>query len=143
MKVSARNVFKGNISKLDVGVVNAKVDIDLGGDDTLVAVVTMDSVKSLDLVVGKEVVAIVKAPWVMLMADGGDMHLSARNILRGTVKAIEQGSVNTEVILSLRGGTEITSIVTKDAVAELGLKIGSPISAVIKASSVILGVSAK
>ncbi|MBB3101931.1 TOBE domain-containing protein [Azomonas macrocytogenes] len=142
MKISARNVFKGKISALQAGAVNAKIDIDLGGGDTLVAVVTMDSVKSLDLAQGKEVAAIVKAPWVMLLTEGSDIRLSARNILTGTVKSIEAGSVNTEVTLALPGGTEVTSIVTKDAVAELGLKPGSSASAVIKASSVILGVPA-
>ncbi|TWH77494.1 molybdate transport system regulatory protein [Azomonas agilis] len=142
MKVSARNVFKGTISELQTGVVNAKVDVHLGGGDRLTAVVTVESAQSLELAVGKEVIAIVKAPWVMLMADDSGIRLSARNILTGIVKTIEAGSVNAEVTIGLPGGTEVTAMVTKEAVAELGLKPGSTASAVIKASNVILGVPA-
>ena len=56
--------------------------------------------------------------------------------------AVEAGSVNTEVSLVLSGGTEVTSMVTKEAVAELGLRPGVAVSAVIKATNVILGVPA-
>lgn len=142
MKISARNVFKGTVSTLQPGAVNAEVGIALGGSDQLVAVVTMESVKSLELAEGASVLAIVKAPWVLLMSDDSGVRLSARNQLRGTVKAVESGAVNAEVVLTLAGGTEITAIVTKEAVAELGLKPGATATAVIKASNVILGVPA-
>nr|1H9J_A Chain A, MOLYBDENUM-BINDING-PROTEIN [Azotobacter vinelandii]1H9K_A Chain A, MOLYBDENUM-BINDING-PROTEIN [Azotobacter vinelandii]1H9M_A Chain A, MOLYBDENUM-BINDING-PROTEIN [Azotobacter vinelandii]1H9M_B Chain B, MOLYBDENUM-BINDING-PROTEIN [Azotobacter vinelandii] len=142
MKISARNVFKGTVSALKEGAVNAEVDILLGGGDKLAAVVTLESARSLQLAAGKEVVAVVKAPWVLLMTDSSGYRLSARNILTGTVKTIETGAVNAEVTLALQGGTEITSMVTKEAVAELGLKPGASASAVIKASNVILGVPA-
>lgn len=141
MKISARNVFEGTISALQPGVVNAEVDIALGSD-RLVAVVTMESVKSLGLAEGSPIMAIVKAPWVLLMSDSSGVRLSARNQLTGTVKSIEAGAVNAEVVLALAGGTEITSVVTKEAVAEMGLKPGSTATAVIKASNVILGVPA-
>jgi molybdate transport system regulatory protein len=142
MKISARNVFKGTISNLQTGAVNAKVDISLGGNDKLTAVVTTESAQALELATGKEVVAIIKAPWVMLMTDNSGIRLSARNILTGIVKSIEAGAVNTEVTIALPGGSQITSVVTKEAVAELGLKPGSTASAVIKASNIILGVPA-
>jgi len=141
MKISARNVFNGSVSAIKPGSVNAEVDIALGGD-TLTAVVTMESLKSLELAAGKPVVAVVKAPWVLLMSDDSGYRLSARNILTGRVKSIETGAVNAEVTLVLAGGTEITSMVTKEAVAELGLQPGASASAVIKASHVILGVPA-
>ncbi|PKO56296.1 MAG: transporter [Betaproteobacteria bacterium HGW-Betaproteobacteria-19] len=142
MKVSARNVFKGSISAVLHGAVNAEVEVSLGGSDKLVAIVTMESVRTLELTVGTDVVALVKAPWVMLMADGSDIRLSARNCLRGRVKSIELGAVNAEVTITLPGGTEVSSVVTREAVSELGLKPGVAATAVIKASNVILGVPA-
>ena len=142
MKISARNVFNGTVSALKEGAINAEVDIVLGGGDKLAAVVTLESARSLELTAGKPVVAVIKAPWVLLMTDSSGYRLSARNILTGTVKSIETGAVNAEVTLALPGGTEITSMVTKEAVAELGLKPGASASAVIKASNVILGVPA-
>ncbi|MBE7376546.1 TOBE domain-containing protein [Pseudomonas lopnurensis] len=142
MKISARNVFKGTVLALQPGAVNALVTIDLGQGDSLTSVVTMESASSLELAAGKEVLAIVKAPWVMLVCDGDDVRLSARNQLRGVVKHVEPGSVNSEVTLTLPGGTEVTSVVTRDAVKELGLEPGVSATAIIKASNVILGVPA-
>lgn len=142
MKISARNLFEGTISALQPGAVNAEVAIALDGGDRLVAVVTMESVRSLELAEGSVVLAIVKAPWVLLMTDDSGIRLSARNQLRGTVKSIESGAVNSTVILTLAGGTEVTSVVTREAVAELGLQPGASATALIKASNVILGVPA-
>jgi molybdate transport system regulatory protein len=142
MKVSARNIFNGTISALKPGAVNAEVVIALPGSDQLVAIITQESVNTLGLAVGAQVVALVKAPWVMLMTDSTGIRLSARNCLAGTVKSVEVGAVNAEVALTLSGGTVISAIVTRDSVRELGLKPGVAATAVIKASNVILGVSA-
>ena len=68
------------------------------------------------------------------------MKLSAKNVLKGTVKSILPGAVNSEVVITLPGGTDITSVITKGSVESLGLKVGSTAYAVIKASSVIIGV---
>ncbi|MFJ2366935.1 molybdopterin-binding protein [Pseudomonas sp. NPDC087697] len=142
MKVSARNVFKGTISRLQEGAVNAEVSLKLSGGNELVAVVTMESVKSLGLAVGKVAVALVKAPWVMLMTESSDIRLSARNCLEGKVTSVTDGAVNAEVVIRLDGGSEVYSIVTREAVAELGLAPGVSATAVIKASHIILGVPA-
>ena len=139
MNISARNRLSGKISECHPGAVNAVVDIDLGNGDKLVAVVTMDSVRELQLATDVEVVALIKAPWVMLMTDASDFHLSARNQLAGTVESVEAGAVNSEVTMRLAGGTQITAIVTREAVAELGLEHGVKATAVIKASHIILG----
>jgi molybdopterin-binding protein len=67
------------------------------------------------------------------------MKVSARNVLKGKVKSVEHGSVNSEVVLQLPEGTEIVSIITKTAAQNLGLKEGKEAYAIIKASNVILG----
>lgn len=142
MNVSARNVFKGKITTLVDGAVNAEVGLTLPGGDKIVAIVTEGSVKSLDLAVGKEAIAYVKAPWVMLLSGPQDVRFSARNQLAGTVAKIEKGAVNSEVAIKLSGGTMVFAVVTNEAVLELGLKEGGAASALIKASNVILGVPA-
>jgi molybdopterin-binding protein len=68
------------------------------------------------------------------------MKLSARNILNGTVKDIKKGAVAAQVTIDIGDGNVITSTVTVDAVKDLGLSVGKKVSAVIKASEVILGV---
>jgi molybdate transport system regulatory protein len=142
MKVSARNVFKGKVSQVQAGAVNAEVVLTLAGGEQLVAVVTMESIKNLGIAVGKEAVALVKAPWVMLMTESSDIRLSARNCLEGKVLSVTDGAVNAEVVIELAGGSKVYSIVTRDAVAELGLAKGVSATAVIKASHIILGVPA-
>jgi molybdopterin-binding protein len=68
------------------------------------------------------------------------MKLSARNILKGKVKKITPGAVNSEVIIELPGGMEIVSIITKSSAEALGLAVGKEAYAVIKASSVMVAV---
>jgi molybdopterin-binding protein len=68
------------------------------------------------------------------------MKLSARNVLKGTVLKIVPGSVNSEVMLELAGGAQVVSIISKEAVANLGLKEGMTAYAVIKASNVMIAV---
>jgi len=142
MNVSARNAFSGKITALTDGAVNAEVEIGLSGGDRIVAVVTAGSVKSLGLAVGKDAVAYVKAPWVMLLAGPQNVRFSARNQLSGTVTSMQKGAVNTEVGIQLPGGATVYAVVTNEAVMELGLKAGVAATALIKASHVILGVPA-
>ncbi len=68
------------------------------------------------------------------------MKISARNVLKGKVKSIVAGAVNSEVVLELAGGQQIVAVVTKEAVQKLQLAAGKDAYAVIKASSVLLGV---
>ncbi|OHB33589.1 MAG: transporter [Desulfuromonadaceae bacterium GWC2_58_13] len=68
------------------------------------------------------------------------MKLSARNTLKGTVTKIILGAVNAEVVIALPGGDQITSVVTKEAVESMGLAEGKTAYAIIKASSVLIGV---
>jgi len=68
------------------------------------------------------------------------MKLSARNVLKGKVKEITHGAVDTEVVLELAPGVEIVSIITKRSAESLGLKVGDSACAIIKAPTVIIGV---
>jgi len=66
--------------------------------------------------------------------------ISARNILKGKVKKVVVGAVNSEITLELPGGIEIVSIITKSSAERLGLKEGKEAMAVIKASNVMIAV---
>jgi molybdopterin-binding protein len=68
------------------------------------------------------------------------MKLSARNILKGTVKTIVPGSVNAEVVIEVAPDLDIASIITNASVQRLKLRVGSVAYAVIKASDVLVGV---
>ena len=66
------------------------------------------------------------------------MNISARNKLVGKVTKIISGAVNAEVSVVLPGGGEIVSVITKASAKSLGLKNGSPVVAIIKASDILL-----
>ena len=68
------------------------------------------------------------------------MKISARNVIKGKVKSITKGAVNAEVTLQIAPGAEIVSIITLGAVKSLGLKKGIEAYAIVKASSVMIGV---
>ena len=76
----------------------------------------------------------------ILMTKETSMRLSAKNVLKGTVKSILAGAVNAEVVIVLPGGAEVTSVITKGSAESLGLQVGGTAYAIIKASNVILGV---
>lgn len=68
------------------------------------------------------------------------MKISARNVLKGTVKRLEEGAVNTEVTVELAGGDEMVAVITCASARHLNLQEGEPVNAIIKASNVILAI---
>ncbi len=68
------------------------------------------------------------------------MKISARNVLKGKVKKVTPGAVNTEVVVELAGGGQIVSIITKESAEGMKIAVGKEIAAVIKASNVMLAI---
>ncbi len=141
MKASARNQFVGTVSEVLIGAVNAEVHIGLKGGETIVASITKDSAETLAIKTGMEVIALVKAPQIIIVTGFGGYKLSARNQLKGTVTQVKPGEVNAEVDIELSGGEQIAATVTTDSVETLGLRKGQSATAVFKAGAVILGVA--
>lgn len=140
MKVSARNMWSGEIVQLQKGAINTLVTIRLKGGDCLSSLITNESVEALELKIGAEVVAMAKAPAVMIVKDLGSARLSACNILRGTIQRIVKGEVDCEITLELPGGNTVSATLTKASDLSLELKEGDDAWAVVQESSVILGV---
>jgi len=142
MKTSARNTFHGTITAVTDGAVNSEVTLRISEDTELSVIVTRRSVADLGLQVGGDAFALIKASTPILMADEGDIRVSARNRIAGTVLSVEPGAVNSEVLIDIGGGKTLAVIVTQASVEHLGLEPGDRVRALIKASQVILGVSA-
>ena len=68
------------------------------------------------------------------------MKVSARNQLKGTVKMLKKGPVNTEVVVTIPGGSEIVSVITTQSAENMKLKEGSTVYAVVKATEVMIGI---
>lgn len=68
------------------------------------------------------------------------MKLSARNVIKGTVKSVEIGAVNAEITIEVAPGLVMSSIITKKSAENLGLKVGGQAYAIVKASNVMIGI---
>lgn len=69
MKLSARNTLPGTVRAIEPGAVNAEITIELKPGLTIVSVITLDAVKSLDLKVGDKAYAVIKASSVMVAVN--------------------------------------------------------------------------
>jgi molybdate transport system regulatory protein len=142
MRTSARNQFSGKVVQIKRGAVNDEIELAVAGGHMIVAVVTHESVDKLGLHIGAEAFALVKSSSIILVSGGDGAHYSARNRLAGTIARVEQGAVNTEVVIELPGGGAVAAIVTRDSADAMGLAVGGQLTAMFKASSVIVGVPA-
>lgn len=140
METSARNTFRGTISSVRPGAVNDEIELTMPSGTKLVASITKASTERLGLVEGKEACALVKASMVILMNDADQYILSTRNQFCGTVKSVTPGAVNGEVVVDLGADGEMTSIITMGSISKLGLAEGSKVTAIVKATNVIMAV---
>ena len=138
MQISARNQISGIVELISNGTVNAEVYIKLKSGYTIVSVITKTAVNNLDLKLGDEVVAIFKSSTVLITTDI-TLNISARNKFQGKIDSIHQGEINSELIIDIGNGDKIASVITSNSIARLNIKEGAQVSAIIKASDVMLG----
>ena len=140
MRISAKNVFSGTICEIIRDTSVAQVVLQLRSGNQITAVVSTDSVDALALEVGVSAYALVKASSVMIANEPGTLAISAKNLIRGSVTGITASAVLGEVALDIGAGETITATITDSSVKNLALKEGDEVWAVIKATSVIVGV---
>jgi len=138
LKSSARNQFFGKITAISGGSVNAEIEVSLNGKDKIDAIITHESLENLNLKIGSEVWALVKASWVVLSVENSDLKTSMRNCLGGSVTRLTKGQVNSDVVLTLDGGNTVSAIVTNESVDDMKLELGTRAIAMFNSSSVIL-----
>lgn len=138
MKTSARNAYRCRVRAVHPGAVSTEVELDLTETTSLTALVTRESVTDLDIVPGREVMALIKASFVILAVGEDCPAVSARNRIKGVVAAREDGPVSSEIVLDIGAGRSLTAVITRDGAEELALAPGRTAWALIKASHVIL-----
>lgn len=141
MRTSARNQFYGKVASIKRGSVNDEITVEVAGGHEIVAIITCESTRELGLAEGSQVLTLIKASFIILVTGNKSAKFSARNRLKGVVSRVEPGAVNTEVTVDLPKGGAITAVVTNVSSELLGLKPGKKVTAIFKASSVILGSS--
>lgn len=136
MLTSARNTLYGTVESLVAGAVNSELVLSLG-NEKIVATLTNESVKNLEISVGSSAYALIKSS-SMILAKNKPLRISARNVLTATVSEVIKGAVNAEIKMQL-GTTPLTAIITNESAEELMLKKEDTVYAIFKASSVIIG----
>ena len=68
------------------------------------------------------------------------MKISARNQLKGKITNIQEGAVNGIVVIDIGNGNSVSATISMTAIKELGLNVGKEAYAIIKATSVMVGV---
>ncbi|MBP9712661.1 MAG: TOBE domain-containing protein [Sterolibacterium sp.] len=142
MKTSARNQFLGRVSAIHHGAVNDEIELALPGGLTLTAIVTQESRDGLGLTVGSEAFALVKSSSIVIVTDEQGAKFSARNRITGRISRLQVGAVNSEVVIELPAGGAVAAVITNESARELKLAVGMTVTAIFKASSVIVGVPA-
>lgn len=140
MKTSARNQWVGSVSAVRAGAVNDEVEVTLPDGTRLTAIVTRESTEALGLKARKTAIALVKSQSVLLASGLGRARVSTRNRIEAVVKGVTPGAVNAEVLVVTPGGLEVVAIVAQGTLDELGLVPGAAVTALVKASDVVLAV---
>jgi molybdate transport system regulatory protein len=136
MRLSIRNQFSGIVTAVRPGEVMATVKTRLSGGQHITSAITLEAVKDLDITEGVQVHVLIKSTEVSLAVDPIPM-ISIRNQIPGDVAAIATGDAMATVKVSIDGG-ELTAAITAEAVADLGLTVGSSVVALVKSTEISL-----
>ena len=139
MQSSARNQFPGTVSHISHGVVTDEVQIRTEHNAQLVATITHGSAIGLGIQAGSQVIAMIKAPSVIVVTDAEGVRFSARNQLNGKITRIKPDAVNAEVTIDAQG-LQVVAMITQESTENLGLAVGKTATALFKASQVVLAV---
>ncbi|WP_338637931.1 molybdenum-dependent transcriptional regulator [Erwinia persicina] len=135
LQTSARNQFFGTIVARDSQPVQQHVTVQLADGVTQIQVaLTAQSANRLQLESGKEVLVLIKAPWITI--SGG--HEQADNQLPGTVSQIEQGETHSEILIALTGGETLCATVENQQIARQKLQPGAAVTAYFNADRAII-----
>lgn len=141
MKTSARNVFSGKIGEImEKGLlVNVVLETEKGLKVT--SIITSTSRKSLNLEKGTAVTALVKAPWVTVLAENERATAGPENCYEGEVKSINQDSQACEMVIELPEGTELCALYANGAAPSAAIREGAKVLACFSPFAVILTVN--
>lgn len=138
MRLSIRNQLPGTVTTVTPGEVMATVRVHLSGGQDVTAAITLEAVQELGIEEGAAVRVLAKATEVSL-ATGPIEGLSIRNRLAGTLMEIVLGPNLANVKVAV-DDAELTAVITREAVEELGLTPGTGVTALIKSTEISLAV---
>lgn len=133
---SARNAFAGEITDIQESKNMAMVTLRSVTGLSIVAIISMESMRNLSLRMGQNVTATVKAPWVVLAPLGSETSCS--NMFPATALFVKKGTLEASVRLRLDDGTGMASMTVMSAIERLGIVEGKRVMVAFSAMSVVL-----
>lgn len=121
---SARNTLYGRIKAIQQGTIQAMVEVCTVGQESLRAIITVGSLKRLQLRAGRLVTAEIKAPWLHLCRAGSGQALGADNCFSGEIIRMTAGSLIVEYIVRSKDGIEFCALLSRPAAEALALEPG-------------------
>src|SRR5690606_40905018 len=140
MRTSARNALRGTITGIVADALASEVAVSVNDATTIHALVTNESVRELGLVVGREAIVLIKAPFIIVAPGGEQPRVSSRNCIAGSVLRCETSPVSAEVVLDIGGGKTLAASITARSAKELELAPGKSAYALFDAAHVIIAV---
>ncbi|KML68229.1 molybdenum-dependent transcriptional regulator [Pectobacterium peruviense] len=138
LQTSARNQFFGTVLARGEEQVQQHLDILLAdGKTTISALITQQSAERLQLQKGKEVLALIKAPWIDVYAATSAAP-AVDNVLPGQIQAIQHGAENSEILITLTGGETLCAMVPNTLLEQQKLQQGMDVKACFHADRVII-----
>lgn len=135
LQTSARNQLFGTVVQRDAQSVQQHVDVLLADGTTLINVaLTEQSANRLELTAGKEVLALIKAPWIDVTLSASE----ADNQLNGTLAQLERGETHSEVLITLTSNETLCATLTNERVDQQKLQPGQMVTAHFNADQVII-----
>lgn len=139
LRTSARNQLHGQVIAIDSHGRNDVIRLQLAGGLSLDAQITHDSTQRLELEIGVEVVALIKAGWLELLASGAPAT-PGHNCMSGSVEAILAADDGpSEVRIALPNGLVLCALAQPEALKALGAAEGDAIQVQFAPSNVLLG----
>ena len=139
-KTSARNMLRGAVAAINRKPLSSEITVALNPSASIVAQVTNRSVEELGLHVGRDVLALVKAPFVAVVAKPPRNAASTRNCIEGRVRRCDIRGDQAETILDIGEEKTIAALTSADAAQKAGLTVGKRAFALFDASQVILAI---
>lgn len=139
LKTSARNVFQGPIVSIRHEGLLADVKIETGSGLEIRSIITKTSLENLGLEKGKQVKALVKAPWVRLTPAGEKpAHHADMNLYEGEVEKVNADERATEILLKLKKGEQLCAVYAGGEKPPVSFKAGDAVTVCISAFAVVL-----
>jgi molybdate transport system regulatory protein len=140
-RTSARNLFAGRVTRIRRAGILSEVELETAAGHRIVSVITNTSLASLGLKRGSPATGLIKAPSVDIVKSSEPPATSARNVLRGRVKAVRSDEVTAEIMVTLSGDVEVCALVTARGAERLELAEDDDVWVVFDTSAVILSVA--